>query len=138
EDRGCRLEVDIANIRLATDRAISVGVIVTELVTNSLKYAYPGQHGPIRVALQPQDGDHGKGNLVRLVVADDGIGFDPSSPTEANAVHGTGVGRRIVDAMGKSLGGTLLVESAPDGTRTSIVFTDDKPADGQRGQTDAA
>lgn len=139
EDRGSRLDIDIANIRLATDRAISVGIIVTELVTNSLKYAYPAGGGPIRITLQPQPEDR-----VLLTVADNGVGYQTNGSPEAHNAQGTGtpqgtgVGSRIVDAMGKSLGGVLKVESGADGTRASIVFSEDKAGAEATSRTDAA
>lgn len=110
-----------ADIRLATDRAIPVGIIVTELVTNSLKYAYPEKGGEIRVSLAQRDD-----GMVVLRVADDGIGFDPNNPTDPNTSHGTGVGSRIVDAMTKSLGGTLKIRSTPVGTEINVIFAPDK------------
>lgn len=124
-DRGCHLAVDIADIRLATDRAIPVGIIVTELVTNSLKYAYPEKGGEIRVSLAQRDD-----GMVVLRAADDGIGFDPNNPTDPNTSHGTGVGSRIVDAMTKSLGGTLKIRSTPSGTEINVIFApDEEPED---------
>lgn len=123
-DRGCRLVVEIADAPLATDRAIPVGIIVTELVTNSLKYAYPDTGGEIRVTLAPRED-----GLLVLTVADDGIGFDPGHTAMDNgAAHGTGVGSRIVDAMAKSLGGSLTVRSTSAGTEISIAFAPDREA----------
>lgn len=126
-DRDCSLVVDITDVRLSTDRAIPVGIIVTELITNSLKYAYPGKGGEIRVTLGPRaDG------MLELRVADDGVGFDPDNAGEGNgAPHGTGVGSRIVDAMTKSLGGSLKILSTPAGTAVSVVFAPDKAPDGK-------
>jgi len=113
QDRGCSLSVDIYDIKLATDRAISVGIIVTELVTNALKYAYPAAGGPIRVKLSP----HMPGQLT-LVVEDEGIGH----PGSAQSAKGTGVGSRIVDAMSRSLGGDLRQSGDRGGFRSVLTF----------------
>lgn len=128
-DRGCRLSVQVADISLATDRSIPIGIIVTELVTNCLKYAYPHQGGEIRISLAPRD----DGMLV-LTVADDGVGYDPKAATDVHASNSTGVGSRIVDAMTKSLGGSLDLQSTPAGTQVSVVFAPDK----NPGATEAA
>lgn len=122
-DRGCHLTVEIDNLRIATDRAISLGIIVTELVTNCLKYAYPEGGGEIRVTLTSLD----EASLC-LSVEDDGIGISADLNGHAT-VQGTGVGRRIVDAMAKSLGGVLAIQSNPAGTSCRITFQADQQAD---------
>ncbi|MEX6507012.1 response regulator [Jiella sp. M17.18] len=81
------------NLRLATDKAVSVGVIVNELVGNACKYAYgAGESGEIRVFLSSENG------AFRLRVEDDGRGFDP-----ANSPKGTGIGTKLIRAMAMSL-----------------------------------
>ncbi|MCO6416720.1 response regulator [Siccirubricoccus sp. KC 17139] len=96
---------------VSTDRAVSLGVILSELVTNAMKYAYPeaGQ-GPIRVQLRctPEGGE--------MAVQDDGVG------TEAGAPGGTGLGRRIVEALSAGIGGTVEHVTGPGGTRVSVRF----------------
>jgi two-component sensor histidine kinase len=100
-------------LRLATDKAVSVGVIVTELVTNAYKYAYPdSREGEIRVALRRHD----KG--LRVTVEDDGVGW-----TGEGAVQGTGVGTRIVTAMAGDLGSSVMYASGHPGTRAIIEFS---------------
>jgi anti-sigma regulatory factor (Ser/Thr protein kinase) len=98
-------------IEVPTDRAVSLGVILTELVTNALKYAYPaGEEGPITVRLERRD-DHGL-----LAVQDQGIGPKPSAT-------GTGLGRRIVESLSQSVGGMVTQTAGPGGTAVSIRFT---------------
>ncbi|WP_374378492.1 sensor histidine kinase [Dongia sp.] len=115
-DRGCTLDIDIADVKIGTDRAISVGIIVTELVTNALKYAYPDAGGPIRVQLGSVQGDEETDHL-RLVVEDEGIG--QGSP---HGKTGTGVGSRIVDAMARSLGAQLEQDGSNKGFRSVLLF----------------
>ena len=94
-------------VRMATDRAVSLGVIVTELVTNACKYAYPlGEPGEIRVALKRGP------SALSLVVEDDGIGLDPNQTP-----RGTGLGTRIVRAMAASLQASQLFDPSHRGTR---------------------
>ena len=98
-------------VLLSPDLAVSLGILVTELVTNAFKYAYPhGASGEIRVALTASEGEG------RLVVEDDGVGLSQGAPT------GTGFGLRVVSMMVEKLGGTIEMTSAAPGTRTVITF----------------
>ena len=100
-------------IEVSTDRAVSLGVILTELVTNALKYAYPaGEEGPITVRLERQ-GDHGL-----LAVQDRGVGAASASPAT-----GTGLGRRIVESLSQSVGGLVAQTAGPQGMMVSIRFS---------------
>lgn len=113
---GRTIELAAEPIEVPTDRAVSLGVIVSELVTNALKYAYPGRlDGPIRVRLQMLGGEG------LLAVQDEGVGqgVDQSS---APAAGGTGLGRRIVEALSTSVGGTVTHAAGPGGTEVSIRF----------------
>lgn len=107
------IRLDTDTIRIATDKAVSVGVIVTELVTNAYKYAYPpGIHGDIRVEVKLRED-----NRVSVVVEDDGIGRQM-----ADAPRGTGLGTRIVQAMASNLHSTLEHDAKHRGTRVSLNF----------------
>ncbi|WP_019905061.1 response regulator [Methylobacterium sp. 77] len=100
-------------IRLATDKAVSVGVVVTELVTNAYKYAYPPEVvGEIRVALG-RDGSDG----LTLTVEDDGIGW-----TGEGQPRGTGLGSRIVRAMATNLRSVLVYRPNGPGTSATLLF----------------
>jgi LytS/YehU family sensor histidine kinase len=66
------LKTDIESELLPTERAIPIGLIVNELVTNSVKYGFPGEaQGTVTVTLKRVPG------ALRLTVADDGQGLDP-------------------------------------------------------------
>lgn len=98
-------------VRLPTDRAVSLGVIVTELVSNACKYAYPAGAGEVRIALTSEGEQH-----FRLSVEDDGVGFGADS-----APKGTGVGTKLIRAMAQSLNAALEYDSTPSGTRAVLA-----------------
>jgi two-component sensor histidine kinase len=105
------LRVAAEPIRLPTDKAVSLGVIVTELVTNACKYAYPtGAGGEIRVMLSA-DGEQ----AFRLSVEDDGCGM----PAEATP-KGTGLGTKLIRAMAQSLQTIVEYEPRPQGVRATL------------------
>ena len=97
-------------IRLATDRAVSLGVIVTELVSNACKYAYPASGGEVRVSLA----DEGDGHF-RLAVEDDGVGMVTGA-----APRGTGVGTKLIRAMAQSLQTIVEYDTARTGVRATL------------------
>jgi len=100
-------------LSVSTDQAVSIGVIVTELVTNAVKYAYgPGRAGEIRVILE-READGGR---ARLTVEDDGPGLGDAKP------KGTGLGGRIVTAMASGLRSKVEYDPAHPGVRARVGF----------------
>ncbi len=97
-------------IRLPTDRAVSLGVIVTELVTNACKYAYPNSGGEVRVALRRIDDD-----IFLLAVEDDGCGI----PKDA-VPRGTGLGTKLIRAMAQSLQSIVEYDPTHAGVRATL------------------
>ena len=108
------LEGKIAELKslASTDQAVSLGVVVTELVTNAAKYAYePGQGGEIRVILEPD-----AGNRALLTVEDDGPGMGDGKP------KGTGLGGKIVSAMAAGLRTAIELDPGHKGVRARLAF----------------
>lgn len=112
-ERALTLKVAAEPVRVATDGAVSLGVIVAELVTNAWKYAYrEGEAGEVRIRLQALEGD-----LCELVVEDDGQGFSPDEPA-----RGTGLGRTVISAMAKNLQADLVFDRGGPGARAVLTF----------------
>jgi chemotaxis protein methyltransferase CheR len=103
------LKTDIESEPLPTDRAITIGLMVNELVTNAVKYAFPGDTtGTVLVTLKRVPGE------LRLTVADNGQGIDFQSDS--------GLGGRLVEGFAQQLGGQLKRESGDQGTIVCLTL----------------
>ena len=104
------LKTDIESELLPADRAIPIGLIVNELVTNAVKYGFPGEaKGTVMVTLKRVPGE------LRLTVADDGQGLDPRRAD-------SGLGGRLVDAFAQRLGGQVERKSDGQGTAVHLIL----------------
>lgn len=107
------IRLDARPLCVTTDQAVSLGVLVTELVTNAAKYAYaPGESGEIRVILEPRE----EGRAL-LTVEDDGPGLPPDA-----APKGTGLGTKIIAAMAAGLKSAVEIDGAHRGVRARLAF----------------
>ena len=89
------------DIELNVDIATPIGLIVNELVTNSLKYAFPGNvEGTITIELEETD------SVLELRVMDNGVGF-----TEETEVQGTGFGTQLVKLLTQQLDGKMRLKN---------------------------
>jgi two-component system, sensor histidine kinase PdtaS len=104
-------------LELDVDRAIPIGLIVNELVTNSLKYAFPDQRqGTISIALTETD------SHLLLKVCDNGVGFDKDT-----RIKGTGFGSQLLDLLAKQLDGNMTLITTK-GTEVFFEFQIGKAA----------
>jgi PAS domain S-box-containing protein len=111
------LEINVEGIMLDVDTAIPCGLIVTELISNSLKYAFiDGRDGSIAVEFSRDD----LYNLT-LTVSDNGIGM----PKHIDFHDVDSLGLKLVSALANQLAGTVELDSSY-GTTFRITFVDDK------------
>jgi two-component system, sensor histidine kinase PdtaS len=104
-----KLDVDI-------DTAVPLGLIVNELLTNTLKYAFPqGQHGNVQIKLQKK-----AGGILQLEVSDNGVG-------KSGVIKGTGFGGQLVSLLTQQLNGSMR-EEVKDGTKIYFEFKTGKAA----------
>jgi two-component sensor histidine kinase len=106
-------------IALVSDQAIPLGLMVSELVTNALRHAFPqGAGGLIRVAARRVPG------AILVEVADDGRGLP-------DATRRRGLGTTIIDALRAKTGAAVAIDSAPGaGTRVTITMPAPDAPDG--------
>jgi len=115
-----RVEVSLSleDVELVPERAIPCGLLVSELVTNALKHAFPDERrGTLEVRLArivP--------SALRLVVRDDGVGMQGDFPLGKR--HGLGLD--LVAIFAKQLDAELLVEK-DGGTRFQLTFQEGSP-----------
>ena len=115
-ESGLQISIDLDEIELPADRAVSVGMIVTELATNALKYAYPeGEEGEIRIIFKRVDEKN-----ARLAVEDDGAGLASSSEAKPGN-HKTGLGTRIVRSMADAIGNGIQYPPTDRGTVAELL-----------------
>lgn len=95
---------------IPSDKATSIGLIVTELVINSLKHAFPGNQGKITVAFEVV------GDNWTLSVQDDGIGM-PIAPNLAKP----GLGTSLIEALAQKLDAQIVLANANPGTIVSVM-----------------
>ncbi len=119
EGKGVALEINVDNVSLNMDQGIAVGMVVTELIANAFKHAFPGDKGGnVSVTLSSLDAES-----VELMVADDGKGIPP----EVDPFDSGSIGLRLATAaVIRELGGTMDVER-DNGARFIIRFKCEPP-----------
>ncbi len=108
-----RTHIETHGMFLGIDTAIPCGLIISELVTNTIKYAFPqGKRGNLYVGLGPEDDGH-----LTLLVKDDGVGF----PDNFDWRESDSLGLQLVSTLSSQLHGTILVNGS-GGTSFKITF----------------
>ena len=98
-----KLHLDLADITLPVDKAIQCGLLLNELVTNTLKHAFPEKRkGNLRIITRSLEDKN-----CEIIVKDDGIGI----PENFNIEKTETLGLKLIDLMIKQIEGTLEIES---------------------------
>ena len=117
EDR-VKIECAMDHLELDVDTAVPIGLIVNELLTNALKYAFPkDQQGVINISLEKNRDHH-----LKLKVRDNGIG-----KTAGVAPKGTGFGSQLIELLTRQLNGRMR-ERSDKGTHVEFDFAIQKSA----------
>lgn len=107
------VKLAVTNVNLGLDTALPCGLIITELVTNALKYAFPGRpEGIIYVSLS-SPAEH----EFHLTVWDNGVGM----PADFDLTKATSLGMRLVKMLTDQLHGRLAIDGS-NGTRVEVIF----------------
>ncbi|MDT5121411.1 MAG: hypothetical protein QOC96_893 [Acidobacteriota bacterium] len=107
-----KMKVNVGDIALGVDTAVPCGLIINELITNSLKYAFPaGTAGEILIDLSASDGGY------KLTLSDNGIGL----PKELDIENAKTLGLKLVRTLTEQLRGQLS-HSNGCGTKFEITF----------------
>jgi two-component sensor histidine kinase len=117
KDQAVALQIDAGVVLLGVNVAVPCGLILNELVTNALKYAFPdGRPGEIRVALQIDQATP-QGILGILEVCDNGVGL----PAHMDVAQTESLGLYLVHRLAIQLEGRLEVHNR-NGTSFRLSF----------------
>ncbi len=108
------LEVEAPELQMSSDQAVPLALVVTEAVSNAVKYAFPdGRSGHVSVRLTEQADD-----MLELVVQDDGVGI-PAGRAETETGIRDGLGIQLIRGFARQLGAELVV-TEDGGTRYQL------------------
>jgi len=107
-----KLDLKVEKVELALDQAIPCGLILNELITNSLKYAYPGEEGgEIKISVKEIEGK------IEIIVGDSGVGLPDGFKIEES----DSLGLSLVDTLVDQIDGELIIKTK-GGTKFLITF----------------
>ncbi|MDX2071079.1 MAG: histidine kinase dimerization/phosphoacceptor domain -containing protein [Haliscomenobacter sp.] len=108
-----QLVSQIQPLKFNVDIMIALGLILNELISNTLKYAFPNeQSGEVRISLSAN------ADQVELKVEDNGIGFPANFAPDTSR----SIGFSLINAFTQKLGGSLQLNNAEGGARASLIF----------------
>jgi two-component sensor histidine kinase len=110
--KGIKLTMDIHDIFLAIDTAVPFGLMINELISNSLKYAFPGgRKGEISITSHRQD------HTLTILCTDNGTGI----PEDFDWPYAKSIGLRLVTALITQLDGTIELDRTAGTLFTRVV-----------------
>lgn len=101
KDSEIRISTELERLEMSTDKSIAIGLILNELITNSLKYAFVANRGDIEIRMLKTT------DQVVFIVADNGQGFRPGY----DPLKGTSLGYTIIQKLIEKLKGYVTVEN---------------------------
>lgn len=108
-------KLDIPPLKLGLSQAIPIALIINEGVTNAIKHAFPGnKRGEVFIFM------HRTGDRIKLIIADDGVGIDP---TAMDSPSGT-LGLKLIKGLSEDIDADVHVIPA-HGTRITVSFSFD-------------
>ncbi len=115
-DKKVQIECAMDKLNIDIDTAVPLGLIVNELLTNTLKYAFPdGRDGKVQIKLEKS-----KDGILQLQVSDNGVG-------KTGLTQGTGFGGQLITLLTRQLSGSMR-EEINNGTHVYFEFKMDKAA----------
>ena len=115
ENRDIEQVFEVKDVEMNIDTAIPCGLIINELITNSLKYAFPpsfqNKKGVIKIKLVQT------GNLFQLEISDNGVGL----PADIEPENAETLGLQLVHTLVNQLDGSLKIDRIR-GTKFTITF----------------
>ncbi|MGZ4857627.1 MAG: histidine kinase dimerization/phosphoacceptor domain -containing protein [Methanobacteriaceae archaeon] len=104
--------IEVDDVKLNIKTAVPCGLIINELLTNSLKYAFPhGRSGEIHVTLKAED------DKFKLTISDNGIGF----PEDIDFKNTESLGLKLVNSLTNQIDGNIELDRS-QGTKFKITF----------------
>ncbi|MGP1397703.1 MAG: PAS domain-containing protein [Inquilinaceae bacterium] len=103
-----QLDLKLKDVSIAPNKAASMGLILTEIITNSLKYAFESDKlNVLSISIEADDD-------VRITIADNGPGYPLNRP------QGNSLGRRLIERLAMQIDATTLWDSSNQGTSVTI------------------
>lgn len=111
EETNIKLNIDVDAVKLDIDTIIPIGLVINELISNALKYAFTDQdYGILNIYLKQ------KHNVLILSVTDNGKGL----PQNFNIEQISSLGFRLIKAFSDKLGAKITIDSSKQGTKISL------------------
>jgi len=110
-DHDIKISIDSPNINFNLDTSIPLSLLLNEIITNSLKYAFPDDEGIISIKVSTEDY-----SCFTMEIGDNGIGYDKSLNDNSS------LGLKLISNLSRQLKGTIEKDNSLEGTNYKISF----------------